>query len=146
MPPFDATPTTTIVEPSAVVTPKDRLLQLAEFVESLPWHDRFGSLHAIPPERHEFHMNHWFLRGDKSCGTVGCIGGSAELLFRTRGKKPSDSSLIQLFDIDGDRWGQVCNPDYVNYNKVSPSIAGQVIRHLAETGKVVWPRSVSEFC
>lgn len=94
-----------------------------------------------------FNMNLWHgveandFRG-KACGTVACIGGSANLLFGTLfsnraaaeslGLSGSEASALFLPVVIGD----------MEWDLIPLAAAVEVLRHLAKTGEIDWPRAI----
>ena len=80
-----------------------------------------------------FNMAHW--KDTASCGTVCCIGGTAELiggvdLSTTMG---ADGSLQELF----------CPSDVADWKSVTPAQAARALRSYLTTGDAKWTEAVS---
>lgn len=118
---------------------KENILKVADAIEQ----------HSIPTLG--FNMNWWGYtfdptkpenqKHDKSghnCGTVACIGGWTETLFKTTDARSAlelpTSVATQLFYPDQNGAPQAY--------EATPVHAVRVLRHLAETGKVDWARAM----
>lgn len=72
----------------------------------------------------------------RRCGTVCCVGGSARVLFKTTnadealGLTSLDSRDL-FYPVISGRWGRIPLPAAV-----------EVLRHLADKGKIDWPRAI----
>lgn len=74
-----------------------------------------------------FNMNYW--RNQAPCGTIACIGGTAELIGNVR---------FEVYDRPG-ALDQLFFPDYgVRYEEVTTEQAAQAIRSYLTTGEPRW--------
>ena len=119
---------------------KQRLIELAEHIESLP--------------RGEFDMS--FYLYEAKCGTVACIAGHATLLYADEWKKSkfinghTESAFTEAMKalelcsgeafalFAPDTPSASCSATPVARNFVSRERAAKQLRHLAETGEVNW--------
>jgi hypothetical protein len=114
---------------------KERVLALAELIESQPLVDTWCS-----GEVHGFNMN----REAHICGTPSCILGWAAWEQRGRPdrvEKNTDrlyTDAQEYLGLDDGSIGRLCYPDEVIYGEVTPAMAGETLRKLAETGEVDW--------
>lgn len=83
-------------------------------------------------------------RGHK-CGTVACIGGAANLLF---GGEWGSSSAAAALGLDYSEGAQsLFFPNVVigfvyDWSRVPLAAAVEVLRHLADKGRIDWPRAI----
>lgn len=81
-----------------------------------------------------------------TCGTVACIAGFAAVLAKPTNHTGFEfEEAMRWLDLTGIQASALFTPsdDRVNYGRVTASIAADVVEHLANTGEVVWPASVS---
>lgn len=132
----------------------DRLLELADVIEKMPWaKDRQSGGEC------GFNMEVW--NEDFPCGTVSCIGGTAQIHFGLKHETEVYAFLSDLGEkvtehiveeeANGYRSARyVRSDDYSSLLSLfyppphgwsaDPQEAAQVIRHLATTGQVDWDR------
>lgn len=83
---------------------------------------------------HRFNMGLWFCPADSSCGSVGCIGGTAEFLAQDNnlfdGIECADPSLYALFYPGA-------NVVY-NYNAITVAQAAHALRNYLTIGEPCW--------
>lgn len=119
--PFDA-------QAPAEVTARDRLVQLRDFLETLP------------PERFDMHISGFVsdaVAGD--CGTPACIGGWARALFKVRDDLRVVGFHLGLSEEDSGELFYWLNtaPD-LTYDDVTLPMAVAVLDHYLATGKIDW--------
>lgn len=115
----------------------DRLLTLASHIEKMP--EGYAADYVTG-----FDMNQW--RAEfcspkakdplHACGTVSCIGGTAEILFGGSAFDVLGASSDQDYDTLKRLFYPPLN-DSPGW-EATPAQAARVIRHLVETGKVEW--------
>lgn len=131
---------------------QDKLLELADFIEKMP-QGKYGVKSGF--EMRTWSLD-WCLNGRREdCGTVSCIGGSAQLLWRLEDQVDvyttlsDDPEMLVMFDEDTAEEDLVEHVDYNTLDALfypgyepawnaTPHEAARVIRYLVETGKVDW--------
>ena len=113
----------------------DNILDLADFVESLPKDDMSETAIPFTVERDNFgfNMGYWTCTGTK-CASVGCIGGAAQVMFKR--------DVSTALGITLDERQELCYPTLAHlnlyYNDITPAMAAKVLRNLALTGRIDW--------
>lgn len=88
-----------------------------------------------------FSMNWWYGAAQHDCGTVACIGGTAELLSGVKFSGELDEELFKLFYPDS---GDLELAPV--YNDITVEQATKTLRDYLETGDVDWSHALpSEF-
>jgi len=104
------------------------ITELANFIES---------------NKYAFDMNQ--PDANPKCGSAGCIGGHAAVLWPHVSDKVDDDAYIFSWDeeklaevlgISDDQANELCFPG--NYNSITRGMAVQTLRRLALTGEVDW--------
>ena len=92
---------------------------------------------VLPPER--FDMSSWH------CGTVACIGGTAEILFfGSIGADRSTESVGAVLGLNGDQAYELFHPDVErSWSEITTAEAVRVINHYLATGEIDWSAALS---
>lgn len=131
---------------------KERILKLADHIEKMAYTgpddagsgdypDDFNA--ETPTFNMAFYMN--------SCETAGCIAGWAAHLFGKKSDKPiydHADVAAKVLGLDWNEHGEFTEstphklfyPTLCSHNQYTPQEAAQVLRELAETGEVNWPK------
>ena len=131
----------------------DRVLELADRIEGLKHFDDFGGyedgmemLPALLPEQvgeDFFHMAWWQFQCHAPC----CTAGWADFLWGDEDESTSLEGRARVaLDLDWNTSRALFRPEspdgYFPYpayiNKLTPKVVAQALRHLAETGEVVF--------
>lgn len=115
-------------QPDAEVTARDRMIRLADH------------LRALPAER--FSMSNWYGHG-WWCGTVGCIGGHAQMMFEgkdTQAWKRTGALLGLTRDQSADLF--FMKSTSLKYGDLTKDMAVRVLDNYLITGEIDW--SVAE--
>lgn len=95
----------------------------------------------------------WVEGGDRSghnCGTVACIAGWSLAVRQGRSVRVWGSGAwvkaSGFLGMDYNASYRLFLPSGlpVSYSDVSPAVAVEVLRHLAKTGKIDWPRAIKK--
>lgn len=79
-----------------------------------------------------FNMDQW--RNKWDCGTVACIGGTAELVGGFRFRSGENGQLGGNLDLE-----ELCYPNIASgYADITPQEAAQALRNYLTTGKAKW--------
>ncbi len=119
----------------------ENILKVADAIEQ----------HSIPDLG--FNMRRWRDRAGASspdlsghgCGTVACIGGTAEAMFPKKLAEDAlglthEQSKALFFAVDGTGNRVISDEEF---GSITPSQAAAVLRHLAATGEVDWSITLS---
>jgi hypothetical protein len=118
------------------------ILELADFIEKLPDHH----LRNIGDARQEYtHKKvNAFNMGIvatkvRGCGTVCCITGTAEVLFKESLDEDYDGDSVQEYlGLTDEQADELFMPDGYTMNIYKSEDAAKVLRHLALTNEVDW--------
>lgn len=94
--------------------------------------DRFDEV--LPRFTGEFNMRYWAAPGT-NCGTIACIGGTAELIGDVDFSYQGNRDLLSLFQpqtVSIDRWGDI-----------TPAQAARALRSFLQTGDAKWSEAVA---
>jgi hypothetical protein len=116
---------------------RERILELADRIEAAPHKLRYDEDAGCSRKPTSFNMRIWH------CGTVACIGGWAEALY----KEPADFAL----GLGGQTMTALFFPESefipehqrIQHKDVTPQIAARCLRNLAKTGKVDWKKALA---
>ena len=129
----------------------DRILILANFIESLP--DERLDMHLWASDGDDENLDQATATVLHNCGTAACIGGWTEALFNpdalqfrgTRGLWSPDAPLPKdsagtLLGLTVAQAHDLFMPPHTSgaWSDITPAIAADTLRRLAETGQVEW--------
>jgi len=107
----------------------ERLEALAAKIETMP------HVNAWNPSTSGFNMKRWRARED--CGTVCCIGGTADVMRKAR--TSSEERTGKWLGLDALTSNRLFYPYAVrDFSSITPAHAAAVIRNLIKTGEVDW--------
>lgn len=132
----------------------ERILRLANFIESLP-DERLDMCFWAKDASGDENLEQSTETILHNCGTAACIGGWTEALFNpgrstflgTRGLWDESPAAVVPTDSAGDLLGltvaqahDLFMPPHTSgaWDCITPAIAGATLRRLAETGQVEW--------
>ena len=123
---------------------RENILAVADAIEK----------HSIPDlgfNMAGFHAEGWEDLSQHNCGTTACIGGYATILLNGGGEYRTipDGKIADWLGVPIETAEALFYATGVDYGpqwfeKVTPSQAVSVLRHLAETGEVDWDRALAE--
>jgi hypothetical protein len=92
----------------------------------------------IESGKYEFDMMEAVARPE--CGSAGCIGGHASILWEDVKSQPVFNSdiLAEHLGIGWDVVQDLCYPETPDYHRITREIAVVTLRRLAETGEVAF--------
>lgn len=109
---------------------KKRILKLADLIER--------QLHVPITDGAGFSMDGY----KHHCNTPSCIAGWAAYMANPSVLKRRDYDIeqaaIAYLDLGSGIPGELFAPDVVEWSDITPAQAACTLRHLAETGEVVW--------
>lgn len=125
---------------------KEKLLELATIVENTKHIDLSEN---VPAGERQFNMAIWLYgptTGNNGCGTVACIGGTAQVCFLKDQKDVTSHDVREVLGLDEYTADDLFYPNSLNvyYEKITPAQAAWCIRNLVETGEVDWDAATRE--
>lgn len=125
---------------------KERLLQLADHLETPAVAEHFDMLHSIhaPDIMPEQEDNINVKDAITHCGAVACIGGWAVVLFNPDASygETTAGDAQELLDLDDTQGYELFFSHTQSW--ITPKQAASVIRNLVETGEVDWEPVMEE--
>ena len=134
----------------------ERILRLANFIESLP-DERLDMCFWAKDEDGDENLEQSPATVLHNCGTAACIGGWTEALFNpgrstflgTQGLWDESPAAVVPTDSAGDLLGLTVAQAHdlfmppmteprLSWSDITPTIAADTLRRLAETGRVEW--------
>ena len=135
------TPTPTTIDKSQANVHTQRQMRLANLLDGMPHHT------VVEPEEEGFNLAVWW---DGLCTSVGCIGGWTLQLMQQDGipfgNRNAEQAAMHYLGLNPAQAGAIFYPNDeqlpLEYSEVDADHAAAVVRHLAETGEVNWPRYI----